>query len=332
MLEYNEQFAKTATEPPQKQQYKFENLNSMEITTLPINCPQKNTLIVVAGPTAVGKTAFSIKLAKELKTEILSADSRQFYKETVIGTAAPTMAERDGITHHFVGHLSIFDYYNVSMYEQDALGVLNNLFKKNRYAILTGGSGLYIDAVCSGIDLLPDIDLKLRENLQKRLETEGLPVLLDELKNLDEEYYQIVDRQNPKRILRALEVCLQTQKTYTSLRTQSAKKRDFDIVRICLTLPREELNSRINLRTDEMMKNGFLEEARNLFAYRHLNSLNTVGYKELFDYIDGKYSLEQCIEKIKTQTRRYAKRQMTWFQKNKEYVFLDAFEGVKMVI
>jgi tRNA dimethylallyltransferase len=296
------------------------------MTTLNFNNVENKTLIVIAGPTAVGKTAFSIKLAKKLQTEILSADSRQFYKETVIGTAAPTMAEREEIIHHFVGHLSIFDYYNVSMYEQDALIILNELFKKKHYVILTGGSGLYIDAVCSGIDLLPNIDLTLRKNLQKRLDTEGLPVLLDELKNLDEDYYQIVDKQNYKRVLRALEVCYQTQKTYTSLRTQSAKKRNFDIVRICLTMPREELNNRIHLRTDEMLKNGFLDDARNLFPYRHLNSLNTVGYKELFDYIDGKYSLDICIEKIKTQTRRYAKRQMTWFKKNKDYVFFNPLE------
>ena len=285
---------------------------------------KENTLIVIAGPTAVGKTAFSIQLAKELDTEILSADSRQFYKETVIGTAAPTMAERQGVVHHFVGHLSVFDYYNVSMYEQDALRVLNELFKKKQYAILVGGSGLYIDAVCSGIDLLPDVDLVLREHLKNRLHTESLPVLLNELKNLDEAYYHFVDKQNPNRVLRALEVCLQTHQTYTSLRTQSAKKRDFNIIRLCLTMPREELNNRINLRTDEMLKNGFLEEARNLFPHRHLNSLNTVGYKELFDYIDGKSSWDTCIEKIKTQTRRYAKRQMTWFKKNKEYEVVPA--------
>jgi len=297
------------------------------MTTLKFDISEnRKTLIVIAGPTAVGKTSFSIQLAKKLQTEILSADSRQFYKEMVIGTAAPTMEEREGITHHFIGHLSIFDYYNVSMYEQDALNVLNELFKKKQYAILTGGSGLYIDAVCSGIDALPDVDSTLRENLQKRLDMEGLAVLLDELKNLDEEYYHIVDKQNPKRVLRALEVCLQTQETYTSLRTRSAKKRDFSIVRICLTLPREELNNRINLRTEEMIKNGFLEEARKLFPYRQLNPLNTVGYKELFDYIDGQYSWELCIEKIKTQTRRYAKRQMTWFKKNKDYIFLNPFE------
>ena len=287
------------------------------------NSENKNTLIVIAGPTAVGKTAFSIKLAKELQTEILSADSRQFYKETHIGTAAPSMEEREGIIHHFIGHLSIFDYYNVSMYEQDALCVLDKLFQKNQYAILTGGSGLYIDAVCSGIDILPDIDVALRENLKKRFSEEGLAALLDELKLLDEEYYNIVDKQNSKRVLRALEVCLQTQKPYTSFRTQTAKIRNFDIIRICLTLPREELNKKINLRADEMMKNGFLEEARMLFPHRDLNSLNTLGYKELFDYISGKCSLEASIEKIKTNTRRYAKRQMTWFKKNNNYAFLE---------
>lgn len=293
------------------------------MTTLKFDKAEKNTLIVVAGSTAVGKTAFSIQLAKKLQTEVLSADSRQFYRETVIGTAAPTMEEREGVKHHFIGHLSIFDYYNVSMYEQDVLNVLSELFKKNQYVVLTGGSGLYIDAVCSGIDMLPDIDPDLREDLKKRLDADGLPALVEELKHLDEEYYQIVDKQNPKRVLRALEVCMQTKQTYTSFRTQSAKKRDFDIMKICLTLPREELNKKINLRTDEMLKNGFLEEARTLFPHRHLNSLNTVGYKELFEYIDGKYSYDMCVEKIKTQTRRYAKRQMTWFKKKNDYVYFD---------
>ena len=287
------------------------------------NSEKDNTLVVIAGPTAVGKTELTIKLAEKFKTEILSADSRQFYKETVIGTAAPSMEERQGIVHHFIGHLSIFDYYNVAMYEQDALNVLKKVFEKNEYAILTGGSGLYIDAVCSGIDVLPDIDVKLRKDLKKRLDTEGLDPLLNELKRLDKEYYNIVDKQNPKRVLRALEVCLQTKKTYTSLRMQTAKKRDFDIIKICLTLPRQELNNRINLRTDEMLKNGFLQEAQNLYQHRGLNSLNTLGYKELFDYISGKCSLETSIEKIKTNTRRYAKRQMTWFKKDNDYFFYD---------
>jgi tRNA dimethylallyltransferase len=287
------------------------------------NNREKNILIVIAGATAVGKTTLSIRLAKRLQTEILSADARQFYKETVIGTAAPPMQERHGVIHHFIGHLSIFDYYNVAMYEEEALTLLNGLFKKNQYVILTGGSGLYLDAVCSGIDSLPDIDIHLRENLKERLNTEGLEPLLKELQSLDEEYYNIVDKQNPKRILRALEVCLQTHQTYTSLRTQSAKKRNFDILRICLTLPKNELDQKINLRTDEMLKNGFLDEAKALYPYRYLNSLNTLGYKELFEYFDSKYSLPMCIDKIKTHTRRYAKRQMTWFKKNNEYVYFE---------
>ncbi|MDR1182039.1 MAG: tRNA (adenosine(37)-N6)-dimethylallyltransferase MiaA [Bacteroidales bacterium] len=287
------------------------------------NGRENNILIVIAGATAVGKTALSIELAKTLQTEILSADARQFYKETVIGTATPSMDERQGVIHHFIGHLSIFDYYNVAMYEEEALKLLNELFKKNQYLILTGGSGLYIDAICSGIDALPDIDIHLRENLKERLDAEGLPSLLKELQSLDEAYYHVVDKQNPKRVLRALEVCLQTGQTYTSLRTQPAKQRHFDIVKICLTLARDTLNQQINLRTDEMLKNGFLEEAKALFPYRDLNSLNTVGYKELFAYFDGKYSLPTCIEKIKTHTRRYAKRQMTWFRKNNEYLYFE---------
>ena len=288
-------------------------------------------LIVITGSTAVGKTAFCVELAKELQTEILSADSRQFYKETVIGTATPSVEEQQGIVHHFIGNLSIYDYYNVSMYEQDALFKLNQLFKEKQYVILTGGSGLYIDAVCDGIDSLPDIDNSLRQNLKERLDTEGLLPLLKELQTLDENYYKIVDKQNPKRVLRALEVCLQTGKTYTSLRTQEKKKRDFDVVKICLTLPRDVLNDRINKRTDIMMENGFLEESTSLYPYRNLNALNTVGYKELFDYLSGNISLEMSIEKIKTNTRRYAKRQMTWFKKDDNYVFFEPtqFDDIK---
>jgi tRNA dimethylallyltransferase len=287
---------------------------------------KNNTLIVIAGPTAVGKTALSIQLAEILHTEILSADARQFYKEMFIGTAAPSVEEQKGIVHHFIGHLSIFDYYNVAMYEQEALRLLDKLFKKNQYVILTGGSGLYIDAICSGIDTLPDIDMQIRDKLQKQLKTEGLSFLLKELQTRDEEYYHIVDKQNPKRILRALEVCLQTNQTYTSLRTQSVKERDFNIIRICLNLPRNELYHRINLRTDKMMQNGLLDEAKTLFPYRELNALNTVGYKELFEYMDGKYSIDVCIDKIKTHTRRYAKRQQTWFGKNNDYAYFEPFQ------
>ena len=277
----------------------------------------------MAGPTAVGKTAFSIALAKRLQTEILSADSRQFYRETVIGTAAPTAEEMAGVKHHFVGHLSVNEYYNVSMYEQNAMQVLNNLFTKNHYAVLTGGSGLYIDSVCDGIDELPDADTELRERLKQELEQNGLETLLNQLLTLDKDYYDIVDKKNSKRIMRALEVCLQTGQTYTSLRTQSQKERNFNIIKICLTLPRQQLCERINQRTDEMMKNGFLQEAESLLPYKHLNALNTVGYKELFDYLEGKTSLDFAVDKIKTNTRRYAKRQMTWFKGKGDYLFFE---------
>ena len=284
---------------------------------------KKSTLIVVAGPTAVGKTDFSIALAKRLQTEIISADSRQFYREMLIGTATPTAEEMNGIVHHFVGHLSVNDYYNVSMYEQEAISVLGKLFKEKKQVILTGGSGLYLNAVCDGIDDLPDVDAALRERLKQQLEQKGIESLLNQLFVLDEAYYRIVDKKNPKRILRALEVCMQTGQTYTSLRTQSQKQRDFDILKICLTLPRQQLCERINQRTDAMMKNGFLQEAKSLLPYRHLNALNTVGYKELFSYLDGKISLDFAVEKIKINTRRYAKRQMTWFKGKMDYLFFE---------
>jgi tRNA dimethylallyltransferase len=284
---------------------------------------KRNKLIVIAGPTAVGKTSFAVRMAKELKTEILSADARQFYKETVIGTAAPSIEEREGITHHFIGHLSVSDYYNVYAYEQQSIRLLDKLFERYPFVILAGGSGLYIDAVCFGIDDLPDVDVELRESLEKRMETEGLSALSEELRRLDPTYYNAVDRQNPKRILRALEVCIQTSKPYSSLRTQEKINRNFDIVRIALTLPRPVLNDRINLRTHAMMEKGLLEEVRSLLPYKGLNALNTVGYKELFDYLSGKCSLETSVEKIKTNTRRYAKRQMTWFKRNNDYTFFE---------
>ena len=292
---------------------------------------KKNTLIVVAGPTAVGKTSFCIALAKWLQTEVISADSRQFYKETVIGTAAPTAEEMDGVEHHFVGHLSVRDYYNVSMYEQDAIAVCHKLFETKPYAILTGGSGLYLDAVCDGIDDMPDADISLRKHLKQQLEQEGLESLLNQLFALDEDYYHVVDKKNPKRILRALEVCMQTGKTYTSLRKQPQKQRNFNVKKLCLTLPRQQLCERINQRTDAMMKNGFLQEAEMLLPYKHLNALNTVGYKELFDYLEGKTSLDFAVEKIKTNTRRYAKRQMTWFKGKGDYRFFEPHQLKKIV-
>jgi tRNA dimethylallyltransferase len=280
---------------------------------------KEKTLIVIAGPTAVGKTALSIEWAKKLNTCILSADSRQFYKEMKIGTAAPSESELKEVKHHFIAHLSIHDYYNVSMYEIQALEILKQAFKTNDYVIVCGGSGLYIDAISYGIDTLPDPDPVLRKQLTELHLKEGTDDLLRQLKELDPEFYEIVDINNPKRILRALEVCIQTNQTYTSLRKNQQKKRDFSIVKYCLSLPRETLYQRINRRTDQMIADGLLDEAKALCPFRHLNALNTVGYKELFGFIDGKYTLEESIEKIKTNTRRYAKRQITWFKRDKTY-------------
>ncbi len=282
------------------------------------NPDTEKTLIVIAGPTASGKTAVAIEIARHFNTEIISADSRQFYKEIPIGTAAPDMDQLLQIKHHFVGHLSITDEYNVSNFEQDVLSLLNQKFTEHDVMIMAGGSGLYINAVCNGIDDLPDPDKKLREELNRKLDKEGIEALQQQLKVLDPEFYNQVDLQNPKRLMRAIEVCLQTGKKYSDLRKNSKAKRDFNILKVGLTLPREELFNRINRRTDIMLKNGWLEEAEKIYPYRHLNPLNTVGYKELFKYIDGEWSLEQAIEKIKTNTRRYAKRQLTWFKKDSE--------------
>lgn len=276
----------------------------------------KKTLIVILGPTASGKTTLAIELAQELNTEIISADSRQFYKEIPIGTAAPNAEELKKVKHHFVGNLSVEDAYNVSAFEQDALQVIKTAFQKHDQLIMVGGSGLYLDAVCKGIDELPDPDPELRNTLNTLFEEQGIEALRQKLKSLDPDYYEKVDKQNPKRLLRALEVCLQTGKTYSELRLNTSQQRDFNILKIGLKIPREELNQRINLRTDLMLKTGWLEEAKKVFPKRELNALNTVGFKELFNYLSGEWELDFAIEKIKTNTRRYAKRQMTWFRKD----------------
>ena len=279
---------------------------------------QKNTLLVILGPTASGKTGVAIELAKHFNCEIISADSRQFYKEIPIGTAAPDEKQLSEIKHHFIGNLSIFDEFNVSQFEHDVLNLLNVKFKENPLMIMTGGSGLYIDAVCNGIDELPDPDEKLREELKLKLQQQGIESLQQQLKDLDPVYYNQVDLQNPKRLLRAIEVCLQTGKPYSELRKSKPAERDFNIIKIGLNLPREKLYSQINLRTEIMIKNGWIDEARAIFKYKHLNSLNTVGYKELFKYLSNEWALELAIEKIKTNTRRYAKRQITWFKRDHE--------------
>lgn len=278
----------------------------------------QKTLIVIVGPTASGKTSLAIDLALEFGTEIISADSRQFYKEIPIGTAAPEKAELNKVKHHFIGHLSIDEAYNVSRFEQDAIQLIEEKFNKYNHLIMVGGSGLYIDAVCKGIDDLPDPDEELRASLNSLFLEEGLPALQKKLKELDPEYYDQVDRNNPKRLLRAIEVCLQTGKTYTELRKNNSQSRIFNILKIGLEVPREKLNERINQRTEEMLKKGWMEEAKTVYSKRELNALNTVGYKELFTYLDGDWELDLAVEKIKTNTRRYAKRQMTWFRKDKD--------------
>ncbi len=278
----------------------------------------KNTLIVILGPTAIGKTGFAIEIAQYVQAEIISCDSRQFYKELKIGVAAPTTEEMNAVKHHFVGQLSILDYYNVSKFENEVIAFLGDYFKAHQYAVMTGGSGLYIDAVCKGIDELPDAGERLRNELKDRLEKEGLPSLIGQLKELDPEYHKIVDLNNPNRITRALEVCLATGKPYSQLRNNNPVKRDFEIIKIGLNRPREELFENIGLRVDKMVEEGLLDEVKGLNEFRHLNALNTVGYKETFQYLEGNYTLTQAIEKIKTNTRRYAKRQLTWFKRDKD--------------
>ncbi len=291
------------------------------------------TLIVVAGPTASGKTATAIRLAKELDTEILSADSRQFYKEMSIGTAAPTPKELHEVKHHFIHNISIFDQYDVATYEKDALLLLSQLFMDHQEVILTGGSGLFIDAVCNGIDAMPDIDTAVRDRVSKLYQQYGLIALQEELKQLDPEYWAIVDRKNPRRLQRALEVCYQSGDTYTSFRKATKAHRDFNIKKFALLWDRQELNNRINQRVEQMLAQGLVDEARRLYPYRHLNALNTVGYKELFDYFDGKIDLMEAVEQIKLNTRHYAKRQMAWLRRDQEYQWVSAdglitlFEG-----
>ena len=274
------------------------------------------TLIVITGPTAVGKTQLCLDIARHFDIPVINADSRQIYKELSIGTAKPTDAEMQVIKHYFVGTLSLHDYYSASLFEQQVLEVLEDLFKTSNYALMSGGSMMYIDAVCDGIDDIPTIDDITRETMKGRLEEEGLVKLCEELQRLDPEYYAIVDRQNPKRVVHALEICTMTGKTYTSFRKREKKQRPFKIVKIGLNRDRDELYHRINARVDQMMQQGLLKEAESVYALREQNALNTVGYKELFNYLEGEWSLEEAIERIKGNTRRYARKQLTWYKKD----------------
>lgn len=277
-----------------------------------------DTLVVITGPTAVGKTDVAIEVAKYFNTVILSADSRQFYKMLRIGTAAPDDGQLAEVHHHFIGHLNLDDYYNVSKYEQDALKLLEELFVSHNPVVMTGGSGLYIDAVTRGIDPFPDADPAIRDQINRWYAEEGISSLREKLKKLDPDYYKKVDLNNPNRLKRAIEVCLVTGKTYSSQRQNIVKERDFNIIKIGLNLPREALFERIARRTEKMIGDGLLQEVLSLREYRGENALNTVGYKELFRYLDGDITLEQAIRDIKTNTRRYAKRQLTWFKRDKE--------------
>jgi tRNA dimethylallyltransferase len=273
------------------------------------------TLIVITGPTAVGKTALTLQLARHYGTPVINADSRQIYRELKIGTAAPTDEQLRQARHYFVGTKSIDDYYNASMYEQDVMEVISHLTPTLPY-LLSGGSMMYIDAVCNGIDDIPTIRDDIRQEMKRRYQEEGLEALCEDLRRLDPEHYDVVDRQNHRRVIHALEICYQTGQTYTSFRTRQKKQRPFRIVKIGLNRDREELYDRINRRVDEMMDAGLLDEVRSLTGKRHLNALNTVGYKELFDHLDGRWSLDEAVERIKGNTRRYARKQLTWYKRD----------------
>lgn len=275
-------------------------------------------LIVIVGPTAVGKTSLCIDIARELDTEIISADSRQFFREMEIGTAKPSEKELQQVKHHFVNSHSIHDKFTAGDFEREALQRIDELFADRRCLIMTGGSGLYINAVTEGMADIPEVDLAVREDLNDRLEKEGLDVLVEELKRLDPEYYEVVDLKNPQRITRALEVCMGTGEKYSELRKNSKKERDFEVIKIGLNRPREELYARINERMDLMIGQGLFDEARALYPYKDHYALQTVGYKEIFDFFDGAYDREEAVRLLKRNSRRYAKRQMTWFGKDQD--------------
>ncbi len=276
------------------------------------------TLVVITGPTAVGKTALCIKLAKHYGIPIINADSRQIYRELRIGTASPSDEQLREVKHYFVRSIGIDDYYNASLYEQDVLRVLDEQFCHSPIQLLTGGSMMYIDAVCNGIDDIPTIRDDIRNEMKRRYAEEGLEALCADLQRLDPEHYAVVDRKNYRRVIHALEICYQTGQTYTSFRKQERKQRPFRIVKIGLNRERDELYQRINSRVDQMMTEGLLDEARSLYDKRSNNALNTVGYKEMFAYLDSTWTLDEAIERMKGNTRRYARKQLTWFRRDTE--------------
>jgi tRNA dimethylallyltransferase len=289
-------------------------------------------LIVIVGPTAVGKTAMSIAIAKAFDCPVVSADSRQFFKEMNIGTAKPTETEIEGVTHYFINSHSITDDFNVGKYETEAIALLEKLFQTNEKVILVGGSGLYIDAVCKGFDELPEADDEIRNKINSLLKTDGIEGLQKLLKELDISYYNKVDLQNPQRVSRALEVCLTTGKPYSELRKGKVKKRNFNIIKVGINTSRELLYDRINKRVDEMMKDGLLNEVKSLQDHKHLNALQTVGYKELFDHLENNLDLNSAIELIKQNSRRFAKRQLTWFHRDEEIKWFEPNQSEEILM
>ena len=290
------------------------------------------TLVVILGPTGVGKTEKTLAIAKQLCVPVINADSRQIFKEIPIGSAAPTSEQQDMVRHFFVGTHSIHDYYSAAQYEADVMALLEEQFSHNDWALLSGGSMMYIDAVCKGLDDIPTVDDTTRNLYKRRLEKEGIEAMLKELQTVDPEHYAIVDHNNPRRIIHALEICHMTGKTYTSFRTGVKKTRPFNIIKVGLDRPREEMYERINLRVEKMMDEGLEQEARNVYKYRHLNSLNTVGFKEMFQYFDGDTDLKEAIRRIQSNTRRYMRKQVTWFRHDNEIRWYHPDDDIKITI
>ena len=282
---------------------------------------KNKTLIVITGPTGVGKTEATLRIAEHFNVPVINADSRQIFSEIPIGTAAPTAEQQLRVQHYFVGNHHLEDYYSASLYEQDVLNIINS--QHTPISLLSGGSMMYIDAVCNGIDDIPTILPEIREEMMRRLETEGLEQMCNLLRELDPEHWNIVDRNNPRRVIHALEICIQTGKTYTSFRSNTIKERPFNIIKIGLNRDRDELYNRINQRVLDMIEEGMIEEALQVYPKRTLNSLNTVGYKELFEYLDGLTTLDEAIFKIQSNTRRYARKQLTWYKKDTAFQWFN---------
>jgi tRNA dimethylallyltransferase len=296
------------------------------------NKPMNNFLITIVGPTAIGKTSLSIEIAKHFNTEIISSDSRQFYKEMHIGTAVPSSEELNQVKHHFIQNLSIHDDYNVGQFEKDAITTLKKLFTKQNIVVIVGGSGLYLDAVLKGLDNFPDVDPSVRKNLKLQLEKKGIKRLQEQLKILDLETYQKIDIENHQRVVRALEICIGSGRPFSSFLTDKTIQRNFIPIKIGLTADRNIIYDRINERVDIMIASGLLNEVKDLLKYKHLNALQTVGYKELFRYLENEISLEFAIEEIKKNTRRFAKRQLTWYRKDNEITWFDFTENTQNII